>query len=315
MNKPDPDLSSLLPDDATLKTRRAVLLDAVGASKATFASPAWRRAPRLALGGAVIVIAVAGTLIAGAGSDGTPAAYAVEKHPGGGVNIKIFSLGEPQGVERALREAGIASQVTYLQPGMTCREPHYTPSMAMLRTLQGHPQPQPWAGFNYESSEGPLTISIGDYRQRREMNEEIRAAGRKGDSSAAEWPSFVIDPTGLRPDQTVIMSSSPTPPGYQQPVPPNNPDRKGIKTRLMRQEPIDNVGEVRIAEGNVDPCEPVPASNGETPVRAPAGGWRFNEAPYAGWGFGPGFRAPNGPQRPVAVRTELRRITAAGRGR
>lgn len=233
-------------------------------SSATQPSPRARdwRPRRLALGGAVALTAVGAALLVSAGGDNTPAAFAVEPQPGGGVKIEIYSLGDPEGVEGALEEAGIQSQVTYLPAGTTCREPHYQPSMALLRTLQpGQPQPQPWAGFDYESSDGPLTIAVGDYRQRLQMDEEIRQAVRQGDRSGAGWPSFVIDPTGLRPDQTLIMSSSPAPNGY-------------------------TVGQVRVAEGAVDRCEPAPAADGPAPVRAPEGGWDFSETPYAGWGFG-----------------------------
>jgi hypothetical protein len=259
-------------------------------SEATTAAnlkPAWRRGPRLAMGGAVALGAVAAALIVSAGGDNTPAAFAVEPQDGGGVKIEIYNLGDPEGVEQALEDAGINSQVTYLDAGMTCREPHYQPSMALLRTLQdGQPQPQPWAGFDYESIDGPLTIAVGDYQQRREMDEDIREAYRQGDRSLADWPSFVVDPTGFRPDQTLIMSSSPTPDGYRQPVLPNS-----LKSESAGQVQIDTVGQVRVAEGEVDPCEPVPAADGPAPIRAPQGGWDFSQTPYAGWGFGTGFGA------------------------
>ncbi len=251
------------------------------------ATPAWRRGSRLALGG-VTLAALAAALIVSAGGDNTPAAFAVETQDGGGVKIEIYDLGDPEGVEQALEEAGIASQVTYLEAGMTCREPHYQPSMAMLRTLQGG-QPQPWAGLNYESADGPMTIAIGDYQQRREMDEEIREAVRQGDSSGADWPSFVVDPTGFRPDQTLIMSSAPTPQGYQQPVLPDNVDQGQIESHSVGWPQIDTVGQVRVAEGEVGPCEPIPASDGPAPVRAPEGGWDFSDVEYAGWGFGFGF--------------------------
>jgi hypothetical protein len=245
-----------------------------------------RRGPRLGLGTAAALTAVTAALIVSAGGDNTPAAYAVETHPSGGVKIKIYNLGEPEGVEQALEEAGIASQVTYLEAGMVCREPHYQPSMALLHTLGSGPQPQPWAGFDYESSEGSLTIAVGNYQQRREMDEELRESVRQGDrSAAAEAPSFVIDPTGFRPDQTLIMTSSPTPDGYQQPVPPHSTDQ-GQFQASPGQAQIDTVGQVRVAEGTVGPCEPVPAPAGFAPVRAPAGGWDFSQTEYAGWGFG-----------------------------
>lgn len=251
-------------------------------------TPRWRRrGPRLALGAAVALTAVTAALLVSAGGGETPAAYAVETKPGGGVTIKIYSLGEPEGVERALAEAGIASQVTYLEAGMVCREPHYQPSMALLHTLGSGPQPQPWAGFDYESADGPLTIAIGDYQQRLAMDEELRAAVRQGDRSApADAPSFVVDPTGFRPDQTLVMTSSPTPADYQQPVSSNSGDQGRFETSPGPQP--TTVGQVRVAEGQVGPCEPVPAGSAPAPVRAPAGGWDFSEAEYAGWGFGLG---------------------------
>jgi hypothetical protein len=277
---------------------RGVIQAASRATSAGAASPARRRrAPRLALSGAVALVAITAVLIVSAGGDNAPAAYAVEAEPGGGVTIKIYNLGDPEGVEQALEDVGIASQVTYLEAGMTCREPHYEPSMALLHTLGSGPQPQPWAGFDYESWDGPLTIAIGDYQQRRAMDEELREAVRRGDRSApADAPSFVIDPTGFRPDQTLIMSSAPTPSDYQRPVPTEPLDGERIEFDKSKEVQIDTVGQVRVAEGNVGPCEPVPAPNGSAPVRAPAGGWNFSDASYAGWGFGPGFRAPNRPE-------------------
>ncbi len=275
---------------------RAAIADldaaAAEATEAQAATSSWhRRGPRLALGAAVALTAVTAALIVSAGGDNTPSAYAVETQPGGGVKIEIYNLGEPEGVEQALEEAGIASQVTYLKAGMVCREPHYLPSMAMLRTLQGgQPQPQPWAGFNYESTDGPLTIAIGDYQQRREMDEEIREAARGSDYAGADWPSFVIDPTGFRPDQTLIMTSSPTPDGYQQPVSPDSFGKGQLDTHSAGQAQIDTVGQVRVAEGRVGPCEPVPAADGPAPVRDPEDGWDFSGTEYAGWGFGFGLR-------------------------
>jgi hypothetical protein len=72
---PIPDLSPLLPDDATLKARRAALVDAVGATKATGAASPRRRDPRLALAGAGVMAAiVAAVLVLGSGPSAESAA-------------------------------------------------------------------------------------------------------------------------------------------------------------------------------------------------------------------------------------------------
>jgi hypothetical protein len=81
------------------------------------------------------------------------------------------------------------------------------------------------------------------------------------------------------------MSSSPTPDDYQRPAPPDGVGQRRIERGPGRAQ-IDTVGQVRVAEGAVGPCEPAPAGDGPAPVRAPAGGWDFSEAEYAGWGFG-----------------------------
>jgi len=252
---------------------------------AAWVAQAFKRPRRARL---IFVAACTAALVAAAvtviGNDvASPPAYAVEPQPGGGVKIEIYSLSQPEGVEAALEEAGVASQINYLEAGMTCREPHYRPSMAMLRTLApDQPQPQPWAGFDFESANGPVTFAVGDFQQRRAIENEFREAVRNGDSSAPEALDFVIDPTGFRPDQTLIVTSSPTPDGYQQPSRPHQPGVHIIPGTVH----IDTVGQVRVAEGEVGPCEPVPAVDGPAPVRAPEGGWDFSEVPYAGWGFG-----------------------------
>ena len=108
MNKPNADLSPLLPDDATLKARRAALVDAVGpGGPGPRPATAWRRrGPRLALGAAMALAAVAVALIVSAGGDNTSAAFAVEPQAGGGVTIRIYSLEDASGLEQALEEAG-----------------------------------------------------------------------------------------------------------------------------------------------------------------------------------------------------------------
>ncbi len=75
MTKSTPDLSPLLPDDATLKARRAALVDSVAASEAGVATSARRRGPRLAFAGAAALAAVvAAVLVLGSGPSAETAA-------------------------------------------------------------------------------------------------------------------------------------------------------------------------------------------------------------------------------------------------
>ena len=225
-------------------------LDAAASAEAQVAPPFWRRrGPRLALGGAVALASVTAALVVSAGGDNTPAAYAVEPQEGGGVEIKVYNLSEPEGVEQAFEEAGVPAQVNYLEAGMTCREPHFTPS-----TVEGPMlgNTRPIEGINFATlpdpntgTARPMTIGIGTVQQQREMSEDPS----QGDQSPAELPpGFVIDPTTLRPDQTLILSGAPVGPGSH-----------------LADSGVDVAGatevQVRVAEGTVEPCEPVPISD------------------------------------------------------
>jgi hypothetical protein len=229
--------------------------EVAGASAVT---PAWRRGTRLALGGSVALAAVAAGLIVSAGGDNTPAAFAVEPQDGGGVTIKVHSLSEPEGVEQALEEAGVPSQVTYLAAGMACREPRYQPSMVEMPNLPGG-DVRPFIGGNLAGSGDPITIGIGTAQQQHELFE-----GRDpGDPSAADPPDFIIDPSAFGADQTLIISGAP--------ISPNSP-----YAPLLADSPAGGTEmEVRVAAGGVEPCEPVPMANDFTEVRAPKGGWDF----------------------------------------
>ena len=234
MNKPKPDLSPLLPDDATLKARRAVLVDTISTGgPGRQPAPAWRRrGPRLALAGALALAAVAAALILSAGGDDSSKAFAVEPQEGGGVTIRVYSLEESAGLEDALADAGIPSQVSWLPAGMTCREPHYTPSE--VKTALGGKI----GGF---SGGGPEVWTIGVM-----TTEEYRAQRRKyfrGEISGEQFyrstGNVTLDPAEFRPDQSVVLSGSPA---------PYDGDPEG-----------GSIASFGIAEGQVEPCEPVPA--------------------------------------------------------
>jgi hypothetical protein len=258
VTKSKPDLSPLLPDDATLKARRSALVDAVspggpGPRPAT----AWRRrGPRLALGGGVALAAVATVLAINAGGDNTSKAFAVEPQEGGGVTIKIYSLSDASGLERALEEAGIKAQVTWLPAGMVCREPHYTPSTVHL------PGGGALGGFTMGGRGGPMTIGVGSTRRWRERSSKHMRSVMRGEIPAGEHdesiPNLNLDPKAFRPDQSVVLSGAPAPYGG---------DPEG-----------GSVANLGIAEGPVEPCRPVPA--------LPSGSGPFGLPPDIGGGAG-----------------------------
>jgi hypothetical protein len=190
VSKPKPDLSPLLPDDATLRARRAALVDAVSpGGPGPQRAPGWRRrAPRLALGAVMAMAVIVAVLIFRAGGDPTPAAFAVERQEGGGVTIKVYSLEDASGLEDALEDAGIRAQVTWLPRGMTCDETRFTPSIAKLPgggSLSGAVMAGP----------GTLTISVADTQRARRV----------------PVANVNLDPAAFRPDQSVVLFGSPKP--------------------------------------------------------------------------------------------------------
>lgn len=200
-------------------------------------TPAWRRAPRLAIGAVAVLAAAAAVLVFSSGSDHTSKAFAVEPQGGGGVTIKIFSPEDSAGLEGALAEAGIRSQVTWLPAGMTCREPRFTPST--VKTSLGGTI----GGMTMGGPAPAMTIGVMSAQQYRERWREYQ----RGEISEGEYhestPNISLDPAEFRPDQTVVISGSRGP--YE-----GNPEG-GFEAHFA------------IAEGPVEPCEP---------VRTPSGG-------------------------------------------
>lgn len=257
MNERGPDLSPLLPDDATLKARRAALVEAVSPSGPgrTPGTARHRRGLRLALGAALALAAVTVALIVSAGGDNPPAAFAVEPQPGGGVRIEVYSLEDAAGLERALEDAGIRAQVNWLPPGTTCRDMHLTPSMAKL------PGGGSFGGFTV-AGPGALTISVGSTRRWRQLSGEHR----RGEISDREYrrslANFNLDPEAFRPDQSVVLFGSPEP--------FDGDPEGGFEAK------------VQVVEGPVEPCKPVPAPAGSIGSIGPlpsAGGDALDERP------------------------------------
>jgi hypothetical protein len=200
-------------------------------------TPAWRRrGPRLALAGVLALAAVAVALIVTAGGSKDSTAFAVEPRPGGGVTIKIYSLEDASGLEAALKEAGIRSQVTWLDAGMVCKEPHYKPSEV---------GPAGAGRFGGMSMGGPgaVTISVGsDPRSRLDEYRRGEISHDEFQASLANRANLNLDPKAFRADQSVVISGAPVPYGG---------DPEG-----------GSITKVGVAEGTVEPCEPVPAPPG-----------------------------------------------------
>lgn len=208
--------------------------EAAEAEAALADRPPRSRVPRLAMGGAVAAAAVTAGLIVSAGGDNAPAAYAVESQPGGGVSIEIYSLSEADGLETALAEAGVPSQVNYLPAGMTCREPHFETAEDGTR-LRG--------GFDIAGPE-PLKISIGDPERASQVFHEWSEEWHSGEITDDEYYSRIgniyLNPAEFDSDKTLVLTGSPS---------PYDGDPTGGST-----------AEVRVAEGEVGPCEPVTAA-------------------------------------------------------
>jgi hypothetical protein len=235
------------------------------------AKPAWRRlGPRLALGAGIALAAVAAALVVSAGGDNPSKAFAVVPREGGGVTIKIYSLEDASGLESALAEAGIRSQVTWLPVGKVCREPHYKPSIVHL------PGGGTIGGMTMGGPGGPMTIAVESTQRYRESF----GKHRRGEISDDELANLNLDPAAFRPDQSVVISGTPT---------PFNGDPEG-----------GSIASLGVAEGPVEPCEPVPA--------LPSGsGGPFGLTP----GGGPAY-VPHGDEAlsHATVATELRRAAA-----
>jgi hypothetical protein len=267
---------------AHLKARVAERDDAAArraADDALTPSPVWRRrGPRLVVVGAFALAAVVVALIVSAGGSESSTAFAVEPQPGGGVTIKIYSLEDAAGLEAALKEAGIRSQVTWLDAGMVCREPHYKPSEVHLPgggTIGGMTMGGP----------GAITISVGS-PQRSRLGEYQRGeiSHAEFQASLASMANLNLDPKAFRPDQSVVISGAPV---------PYDGDPEG-----------GSITKMGVAEGTVEPCDPVPAP--------PSGEGAFGLTPEGGPGYTPQGDGTIGPDSVVADLHQAARAAESG---
>jgi len=223
------------------------------AEEASTAAPAWRRrAPRLAFAGGAAVAAIATVIAVNAGSGDGSKAFAVETQDGGGTTIRVNSPEDAPGLEAALEEAGIPADVDWLPAGMTCREPRFKPatvSTALGGSIGGATMAGPGAA---------MTIGVMTAEQYR----EIAGQYHRGEISADEFHdatgNVTLDPTSFGPDQSVVIYGAPGP----------SPDLSVIVNGPTAPYSVDPEGGYEahfgVAEGPVQPCEPVKAPRGGT---------------------------------------------------
>jgi hypothetical protein len=202
------------------------------ATESATTPPAWRRAPRPALGAIAVLAAAVAVLVFNSGSDNTPRAFAVEPQQGGGVTIRIYSLEDSAGLERALKQAGIPAQVNWLPAGTTCRHRRLTPATA--KTSMGGR-----TGGSRMGGRGPaLTIGIMSPQQYRERWRAYKRGDLSPDSARESIPNISLDPESFRPGQVVVISGSANPFG-------GDPEG-GFQAQFQ------------VVKGPVEPCKPVP---------------------------------------------------------
>jgi hypothetical protein len=224
----------LLGELKSVVSRRGAEQEALGETAAP--TPRWRRAPRLALGALAVLAAAAAVLVFNSGGDNTPKAFAVEPQEGGGVTIAVYSPEDAAGLEGALAEAGIRSQVTWLPAGMTCREPRFTQSS--VKTPAGGTI----GGLAMGGPGEAMTIGVMSSQQWHVRLQEHTRGEISDQEYYASTPNISLDPASFRPDQTVVISGSRGP--YD-----GDPEG-GFEARLG------------IAEGPVEPCVPVSVAGG-----------------------------------------------------
>ncbi|MFL5832982.1 MAG: hypothetical protein ACJ76B_03250 [Solirubrobacterales bacterium] len=198
----------------------------------------WQRGPRLAFGAAAVCAAAAAMLVFNSGSGDTSKAFAVETQDGGGVTISVYSAEDAAGLEGALADAGIRSEVSWLPAGMACQESRFTPSSA--RTSAGGTI----GGLTLAGPGQAMTIGVMTPEQWDELWSKHTSGEISDGDYYASTGNISLDPAALRPDQTVVISGSRGP--YD-----GDPEG-GFEAQLA------------IAEGPVEPCNPVKVPAGRS---------------------------------------------------
>ncbi len=105
-----------------------------------------RRPKRVLIGIAACLTLAAGTAVGVpmlGGEQATSPAYAVTREPNGTVWVKVFRIEDAEGLEKKIRAAGVAAEVTFVPAGKRCRR---TPA-PVVREQRGAVQISMGSGF------------------------------------------------------------------------------------------------------------------------------------------------------------------------
>jgi hypothetical protein len=145
-------------------------------------TPSWRRPSRLALAGVVATGTAAAALIFSAGGGETSTAYAVTPQGDGKVNVKILSLSDPGGLQKALDDVGVPAEVDFEGEAPGC-------------------EPSSWQSTDAEPAQGAETVQVESIPAKPMATVAAPAAG--------EAASFTVAPEQVPPGKTLVVTAVP----------------------------------------------------------------------------------------------------------
>jgi hypothetical protein len=210
------------------------------------------RPPRLAIGAGAALASAAAVFAISAGGGSGSQAFAVESQDNGGVTISVYSAEDASGLEGALADAGIRSDVTWLPAGMECREPRF--EMSSVKNAIGGSI----GGLHVAGPGSAMTIGIMTRDQYRDLKSRYKSGELTEDEFYGATGNITLDPTQFGPDQSVVISGAPGP----------SADVDAVVNGPTEGEPleIDPEGGYEasfgVAEGPVAACEPEKVADG-----------------------------------------------------
>jgi len=145
-------------------------------------TPSWRRPSRLALAGVVATGTAAAALIFSAGGGETSAAYAVTPQGNGKVNVKILSLSDPGGLQKALDDVGVPAEVDFEGEAPGC-------------------EPSNWQSTDAETAPAAEAVQVETAPAKPIATVPATAAG--------DTASFTVAPEQVPPGKTLVVTAVP----------------------------------------------------------------------------------------------------------